>query len=320
MLLRDYLTQWLRDDVAGRLAPTTKEIYSYAVRRHLGSSLGHLPISRLSALAIQECLNTMLTRGLSPATVHQVFRSLNAALNAAVRWGLLLRNPCAQVKPPRVGQRIPTIWDEEQLRLFLANPKRSSRYYRLYLTIVLTGMRPGETLALRWPSVRLVAGEVSVHEKFYRLGHRQIWGATKTHRQYAVSIPPILGEELRQHREEQRRQTTLLREKYEDHGLVFCQPNGKPLHERNIQRRDFRRVTDGIGLPRIRLYDLRHCCATHLADQGTPVHIVQRQLGHSSPNVALRYYVHPLRDARQAVGELANRLLGPDPAAENSRE
>src|SRR5579875_25916 len=40
--------------------------------------------------------------------------------------------------------------------------------------------------------------------------------------------------ELRRHREEQRRQKTLLADEYEDHGLVFCQPNGKPLHERNI--------------------------------------------------------------------------------------
>ena len=319
LLLRDYLDQWLRDDVAGRLAPTTEEIYAYAIRRHLAPSLGHIPIG-LSAPGIQGCLNSMLSRGLSPGTVHQVYRSLNTALNTAVRWGLLLRNPCAHVKPPRVNPRTPTIWDEEQLRLFLAEAKRSSRYYQLYLTIVLTGMRPGEALALRWPSVDRLAGQIAIHEKFYRLGRRQLWGTTKTNRQYAVPIPQVLVEELRQHREDQGRQMALLRKEYQDDNLVFCQPNGRPLHERNIERRDFRRVTKRAGLPRIRLYDLRHCCASHLADQGTPVHIVQRQLGHSSPTVTLRYYIHPLRDAQQAVDKLAARLLGPNPGAGNSRE
>ena len=62
--------------------------------------------------------------------------------------------------------------------------------------------------------------------------------------------------------------------------------------------------------------DLRHCHAIYLAESGVPVHIVARQLGHRSTTVTIRYYVHPVRDARQAVDALATRLLElePDPA------
>ena len=317
----DYLERWLRDDVGGRLAPTTEAIYTFAVRRYILPALGHIALSRLSAPAIQGCLNAMLLRGLAGATVHQVSRALNTALNTAVEWGLLARNPCKYVKAPCVDQRAATIWDEEQVRLFLAEAKRSSRYYRLYLGIILTGMRPGEALALRWPNIDLVAGEIAVHEKFYRLGRRQLWGTTKTHRQYAVSIPPILVEELRRHREEQQKQKSLLGEEYEEASLVFCQPNGRPLHERNIGRRDFRRVIARAGLPRIRLYDLRHCNATHLAEQGTPIHIVQRRLGHRSPTTTLKYYTHVIpATERAAADRLADRLLGYDQDTGISRD
>ena len=316
----EFLDQWLREDVAGRLAPTTESIYTYAVRHHLAPFLGHIPISRLSAPSVQGRLNTMLAQGLSPATSHQVYRTLNAALNTAVRWGLLMRNPCTYVKPPRVDSRTPTIWDEEQVRLFLAEAKRSSPHYRLYLTILLAGIRPGETLALRWDNVGLALGTITVKEKFYRLGARQVWGATKTHRQYAVSIPQRLVDEFRALRDEQAIQRQLWGEAYEDHGLVFSQPNGQPLHERNISRRDFRRVTKRAGLPRIRLYDLRHCNATHLADQGTPIHIVQRRLGHRSPMTTLKYYTHVLPDTeRAAVDRLAERLLLSGREPEDSR-
>ena len=304
----DFLDQWLGDDVRGRLAPTTDEIYSAAVER-VKPAIGHIPLSRCSPPTIQGCLNA-LASNLSAATVHQTYRSLNTALNTAVRWGLLIRNPCDHVKPPRVDARPATVWDEEQVRLFVAEARRGSRYYRLYLSILLTGMRPGEALALRWRDITWGADEIVVRQKFYRLGAQQIWGATKNHRQYAVSVPPILMEELRKHREDQREQKARWGERYDDRDLVFCQPNGKPMHERNIYRRDFQGVIKRAKLPRIRLYDLRHCCATHMADQGTPIHVIQRQLGHGSPTVALRYYIHPLQDSRLAVNQLAERLLG----------
>lgn len=110
-------------------------------------------------------------------------------------------------------------------------------------------------------------------------------------------------------------------ERYENRDLVFRQPEGKPLPAHNIGRRDFRRVAKRAGLPQIRLYDLRHCNATHLADQGTQVHIVQRRLGHRSPTTALRYYTHVIPDTERAAADrLADRLLGRDPDSRNSRE
>jgi integrase len=45
------------------------------------------------------------------------------------------------------------VWDEEQVRMFIAEAKRSSQYYLLYLAAVLTGMRQGELLGLRWKDV-----------------------------------------------------------------------------------------------------------------------------------------------------------------------
>ena len=49
LLVRDYLEQWLRDDVSGRLQPTTVQIYTNAVRRYLVPALSAVPLPRLSA-------------------------------------------------------------------------------------------------------------------------------------------------------------------------------------------------------------------------------------------------------------------------------
>jgi integrase len=50
--------------------------------------------------------------------------------------------------------------------LFLAEAKRSSPFYRLYLAAVMTGMRQGELLGLRWRDLNLSLGTASVQQIF----------------------------------------------------------------------------------------------------------------------------------------------------------
>ena len=54
----------------------------------------------------------------------------------------------------------------------------------------------------------------------------------------------------------------------------------------------FRSVLRVAGLPRFRLYDLRHTFATHLLAQGAPITYVAAQLGHAKPTTTLTYYAH----------------------------
>lgn len=94
--------------------------------------------------------------------------------------------------------------DEEQARLFVAEAKRSSPHYRLYLAAILAGMRQGELLGPRWQDLDLEFSRASVQQTFYRLGRQQLFKEPKsaTSRR-AVSLPPVLVEELRQLQAEQ---------------------------------------------------------------------------------------------------------------------
>ncbi len=186
------------------------------------------------------------------------------------------------------------MWDEEQVRLFLTEAKRSSRYYALYLTAILTGMRQGELAGLTWQGVDLTLGVASVQQTFYRLGGQQLFKAPKTAAsKRAVALPPAVVEVLRGLRADQEENQRILGTDYHDHGLVFCQPNGNPLHMNNVVRRDFRRVLElpsvkadlrekdvleealPKGPPRIRFHDLRHAHASYLA-RAVEAHLLGR--------------------------------------------
>ncbi len=323
--LGEYLEQWLTDYAAGAVAPTTLASYRDTVRVHLApakspAALGLTPLVRLTPQAIQGYLTEKLKSGLSPETIRRHYVLLHEALRHAVKWGLLTRNPADSVSQPPRRQVEMRVWDEEQARLFLAEAKRSSAHYRLYLAALMTGMRQGELLGLRWQDVDLVLNCASIQQIFYRLSGskkdarpgQQLFKEPKSSRaRRLVALAPALVEELRSSQGEQREQRRLFGRAYHDHGLVFCQADGEPLNAKNIVRRDFRRVMKRARVPRIRFHDLRHCHATLLLRQGVNLKVIQERLGHSTAALTLQIYSHVLPGMQEQAAQLiAERLLG----------
>src|SRR5262249_7648110 len=157
--------------------------------------------------------------------------------------------------------------------------KRNSRYYALYLTALLTGMRQGEMLGLRWQDIDWTLKTATIRQTFYRLGRTQLFKEPKTRgSRRAVHLPAPGLPALRVVREEQAENRRLLSAGYaRDLDLVFCQPNGQPLHGHNISQRDFKRVTKRVRLPLIRFHDLRHAHASYLALAGVSPRVTQER-------------------------------------------
>jgi integrase len=218
--------------------------------------------------------------------------------------GLLAANVCDRVNPPKRRRKEPRIWDEEQVRLFLAEAKRSSQYYCLYLAMRTTGARPGELLGLRWQDADPTTGALTIRQKFYRLGGseregeptRLLISEPKTDKgRRTIDIPPDLVEELRHLKAEQDALRKEFGTQYCDlgeHGpLVFCQPDGSPLNWGNVARRDFRRICKRVGLPVIKPYEFgRHGHAAWLYEQGVHPKIISERLGHASTAFTMDTY------------------------------
>ena len=102
---------------------------------------------------MQQVLDAALEEGRAARTVVEVHHILHAAFRSAVRWQALAANPSDGVTPPKVEQarlRTPKPEDFRQLLARIANE------YRAPLAVAaMTGLRRGETLALRWEDVDL---------------------------------------------------------------------------------------------------------------------------------------------------------------------
>lgn len=325
--LTEHIERWLRRQEvrvkAETLEPKTLHEYRGHLRRHVVPDLGWMAVAKVSPRVLEEHYARLLERGLSPTTVRHVAMLLHKIFADAVKQEIVRQNPCAHVEPPARRRKEMRVWDLEQARLFLAEARRSSHYYRLYLMLIECGMRPSEALGLRRQDVNLLLEVASVQQKLYRVGKQLVVGRPKTEKsRRAVTLPPRLVEELHAMLAEQdgKRQqrgdcpngvTCTVRgcEHWHDYGLAFTQLNGRPLHENNIAGHDFPRVVKRAGVRRIRLYDLRHINASLLAPY-TPLKVISEHLGHSSVAVTGDIYMHVLPGMQgEAIRALEARLF-----------
>ena len=174
------------------------------------------------------------------------------------------------------------------------------RFYPLFLLALTTGMRPGEYEALQWKDVDFQSRTVTVQRSLNNKREIQETKTAKSRRN--IQMIPALSRVLAEHKRRQAEYRLASTEEYEDKDLVFATSTGEPLHHRNLVRRHFKRILERAGLPNnLRLYDLRHSCATLLLANGVNPKIVQEILGHSSPTLTLAVYSHVTPNMQRAA-------------------
>ncbi len=305
-----YLTRWLAS-LDGTVRPSTQERYTDVMRRHVAPIVGRVQLSKLSSLDVQNLYANRLAAGLSPTTVNLIHNVLHRALKQAVRWGLLLRNPTEMVDSPREKTPEFVVWNENQVSVFLA-VTISDEWAALWRLALLTGMRRGEILGLKWEDVDLARGVLAVKRTLSRGAKgAYTFGTPKTaHGRRSIALPPSVVESLKSHRRKQLEGRLVLGEAYQDKDLVFANTLGEPLHPNSLAHR-FHQLTKQAGLPRIRIHDLRHTSATLMLANGVHPKIAQERLGHADVSMTLNRYSHVTMDMqRDAADQLDTMISG----------
>jgi integrase len=302
--LRDFVQERWLPEVLPTLKYSTQQHYQYITKLHLIPAFGDSPLRLISREAAQRFLATKLQSGLSWKTVKHVRTIFGTILTAAEGWNLIQTNPVRKTRMPRRPRcERPTIALESvsQLLQTLAEPSRS-----LAWLLVLTGLRVGELLALRWQDVDLEAGFLRVRQTVYE-GHFDEPKSRSSARTVPLSskVIEILS----------RRKPAVL----DPTRLIFATASNTPLSRRNLLNRQLRPTSMGLGLVGINWHWLRHANATLHDSVGTPLGTVQALLGHSSPEITRATYIHSVpADAKNAVEKVQSLLLGPklDPNVE----
>ena len=346
--LGEHLDEWLEKDAKPNTKPRTYKRYEELVCVHIKPAIGAVRLDKLTPTHVATLLARKRQEGLSPRTCLHIYRALHRALQVAVQWGKVGRNVCDAVRPPRVEEEPPVGLTPEQVEALLEAARfvvekapdgreveRPNRLYPLFVTAVHTGMRQGELLALRWEDVDLEQGFALVRRALEKPGKRPVFTSPKNRKARVVPLAPEVVEVLRKWKVDQEIERAFFGKDYEDYGLVFCQPNGRPLDGHSLTRWHLKRLVEKVNkkakeaeekaaqeqpgatgpqavvrLPEnLRFHDLRHTFVSRALQAGANPKAVSDIAGHHDPGFTLERYAHALpQDTKEAVQRLQSYL------------
>jgi integrase len=237
--------------------------------------------------------------------VHRVLRK---ALQQAVRWQLISRNPCDAAEPPKVERReMRTPSDAELAWLF--EVAQTTRLYPAVILGAATGMRRGEALAVRWPDLNPLTATVTINQSLEQTKKGLRFKPPKRDRsRRSLPLPPFAVAALLEHKAKQDEEKRLFGKDYNDQGLVCAEPDGRPMKPDTFSH-NFIELARKAGLHGISFHKLRHGHATLLLKENVHPKVVQERLGHSSIAITLDLYSHVVPGIQEeAVGKFDNLM------------
>jgi integrase len=315
-----FLEQWL-EHMQSQVSPRSHERYAELCRKNLAPLLGNLKLTKLQPAHISAAYTKALTSGrrdgcggLSARTVTHMHRVLRQALQQAVQWQMLSRNPADSCKPPKIERKPMRTYDLAQTAELLA-AMRGTRFFIPVILGALCGLRRGEIAALRWGQLDLEKGQLAVIQSAEQTRAGVRYKEPKSGRTRTVALSATVVEELRAHKFRQAQELLRLGLRTTDASFVCAREDGQPLQPLTLTH-DWERKLAKTALPRIRFHDLRHAHATHLLSSGVHPKVASERLGHSKVGITLDLYSHVLPGMQEDAAARVDDALR---AAINSR-
>jgi integrase len=315
--LGQYLTERWLPMTRASLRESTWDSYRRNIELHILPELGGIPLQKLTADRLDRFYAEKLAggrrdgrqEGLSPKTVRHLHTILHKALRDAERKSLVVRNVASAADPPKLRASEMKTWTGTELRTFL-DAIAGHRLAAAFVVLATTGMRRGEVLGLRWADVDFRAARLAVQQTIVSVAYTVTTSTPKTNRgKRSIALDQTTVAALQEHRHLQRSERLAVGSEYTDPDLVFAREDGRPLHPDYFSQLFDRTVTK-LGLPRIRLHDLRHTYATLGLAAGVPTKVISDRLGHATTSFTEDIYMHAIPAMQErAAAQVADLIF-----------
>ena len=313
-----YLLGWVEDGFAGgRLKESTTRGY-IQMMSVVADWFGNLRMDGLTAADLDDLYRHLLStsgrggEGRAASTVNQYHRVIKTALGDAAKKGLIDRNEALYADPPKLTRRpldLDSLWEPEEIIVFLDSPWLPDNRRILYTVAFATGFRCGELAGLYWSDLEGDALTVR-RARANGLKGRPYEGTPKSEAAFrTVEMHRLVAEQLRVW---QAAQASRMLEAGLGPQYMFTNARLGPWSPNGITHnwiRDARRaVGEGTVSQYANLHKIRHWYGTNLFAGGTDLPTARQVMGHSSATFTVDSYGHGdrarSREATQRVGSL----------------
>ncbi len=289
---------WL-DYKKPNIRSSTMEEYRIHVRKHLTPFFGCIKINRINFSTVEGYIKDATDKGVTPQTLKKILINLGCIMSYAVRKRLCDSNPVREIdKPKAPSKRKIDVFQPAEIRAMIEHA-RDQEFKTLFTVAVMSGLRAGELLGLKWTDIDWFNHQVHVRRTF---NYGRFFPPKSATSNRAVDLATVAIHELKRWK---------LACPPTELDLIFPNIFGTPISGKGALKREFKATLRRAGLRDIRFHDLRHTYASLLIDQGEHPKYIQAQMGHASINITLDTYGHLMKTVnRQASSRLEKAVFG----------
>jgi integrase len=322
-LVSDFLWTFKRPTISD----VTFEWYLGIAKTHIIPALGSINIRELTPYAIQSLLNTLHgQKKLSQRLIKGVRETLNQAYNHAIELKLADTNPALGTKLPKQSRsrsnekedaKVIPLADRAKI---LTAAEDDLRMKTAITTLLFTGMRVGEFLAMTWGQVNFKDSTITIdrgithsceyHEDGRLKRRRTVVGDTKTQCSVrTIKASPVVLDTLRAWRKALpgHMRSTPGHDILAKDAVVFPNDMGK-MRTYDGFRTTYRRFMSENGLGNYPIHSYRHTFTTMLLERGVNPKVVQKLLGHRDIETTLGIYSHVLPEVFDCVSGMIDGI------------
>ena len=305
-----WMDVWFENCAKIKVRPSSHQTYRGYIDNHIKPNIGDVPLSKLSSLHLQKLYKKLLAggrvdrieakgqpKGLSAKTVRNINQVISSAMDFAKDQKLISSNPTDGCALPKLEHKEMKTLPVEQLTSFLREAKESG-VFELYYIELVTGLRRGELLGLKWEDIDLTQGSLRVQRQVARINGEIIEAPLKTKNAYRTL--PLSANAVGVLREQKKRSG--------NSPYVFPSPTGGPISPDSVLHM-LHRVLKRAGLSKVRFHDLRHTFATLALQNGVDIKTVSGMLGHYSAGFTLDTYTHVTTSAKKEAANTMGSIL-----------
>lgn len=294
LIFVDVCEKFVINHCENRLKPSTVSNYKIYLKNHIKPFFKQMKMIDVTSAVMSKFIKHKkdIDR-LSNKTINNILTMIKTVFNVALKEELIYKNPIISVQKLRVEHYEMSYLDREEIEKILNTAQDYyPEFYPLLLTAIMTGLRQGELLALKWKDIDFKNKEITVNKTLYR-NKAQAPKTLQSNRK--VNIPDNLLE-------------VLYKIKKTDDDIVFPNKNNGYTDPNNMVKRYFKPCLQWAGVKEIRFHDLRHTFATLLIDKNAPPKYIQAQMGHSSIQVTMDRCGHLMSDTSNKYRNILNDL------------
>lgn len=325
-----FLREWLFNFKKPKITDTTFLWYMRYANTHIIPVIGSMKISAVEPIHVQKLLNGMINNKRAARTVNGVRQTLGQMFRFAVENDILSKNPVefttGMSKRKEQRDKNSKVLTPEQRQAVLAAAENHPILKPMVKTLMFTGMRIGELLALRWRHVNFEAGTITIEDAVIREydfdengkanNQRSLISFTKTQASVRTfKAAEIVMVTLRNHLNE-----CAVNEC--EKGISFTAQNDFVFSTRKGELRTYQgfssifsrfKKDNGFTDFELHAHTMRHTFATILLEEGENPKTVQMLLGHKDVETTLGIYTHVLQsvfeDAAKKIDGAHNKLV-----------